>query len=336
MVWVRLRGAALLVFVAACGGGAVSSSSGVTAPPPPASTTAPSAPVTTTSTFGISSTTTLPPWEPTITCFPDSPPPYGPAAYEFDPDFYIHWCSASGIPVIGSSDVPIVALEAAAQVVNGVIGYDRTNTTETVANGGVVILYGPNETAAVLPEWEFVAGQTNPVSEDHPGFTATGGGITFSVVVWDDPVCAVPPERQDAYGTPDWGSVLVHELGHLVAGPTTRVRLGDFVASSVATAYQSALAGDAWDDRHYAMTGPEEYWAEATQVFFGQYGRSTRGLRQPRTRVELAEVDPAVSLVLTTVFGDTTGLGTYWCDVYAGPVTLLPAEDGEGGYAPVP
>lgn len=95
------------------------------------------------------------------------------------------------------------ALEAAAQLVNAVIGYDRVNTTETVANGGVVILYGPDETAATLPEWEYVVARTSHFSDDHPGFTASGGGITFSVVVWDDPVCAVPPQRHDAYGTPN-------------------------------------------------------------------------------------------------------------------------------------
>ena len=238
-------------------------------------------------------------------------------------------------PVIGSEAVPLVALEAAAQLVNGVIGYDRVNTLETVGNGGLVILYGPGETASDLPEWAFVEGQTQRLSEDHPGFTASGGGITFSVVVWDDPVCAVPRERQGAYGTVEWGSVLVHELGHLAAGPAIRTRLVGF-SDNVTVAYEAALDGTAWDNRTYAMSNPEEYWAEATQIYFGQYDDSTRGFRHPRTRVELAEQDPLVTTLLQTVFGDRTGIGTYWCSIYDGPVTLLPGDAATGEYAPVP
>ena len=213
----RRGGFVALLLVVACAGGSgapgtTETSSLGTAPSPTSSITTAS---TTTSTSTTSTTTTLAawssptteaPWQTSLTCFSESPPPYGPTDYEFDENHYTHWCSASGIPVIGSADVPLEALEAAAQVVNGVIGYDPVNTAETIANGGLVILYGPNETAADLPEWTYVEGQTVRVSDDHPGFTASGGGITFAVAVWDDPICAVPQERHDAYGTADWGS----------------------------------------------------------------------------------------------------------------------------------
>jgi hypothetical protein len=84
------------------------------------------------------------------------------------------------------------------------------------------------------------------------------------------------------------------------------------------------------------MSNPAEYWAEATQIYFGQYDESTRGFRHPRTRVELAEKDPLVTTLLQTVYGDITGIGTYWCSVYDGPVTLLPVDAATGDYAPVP
>lgn len=344
----RLAGILIAVLlVAACGDDVSIREPAPTVPtsaPAPSTTTttttvAPSstsvAPPSTTSTTlaAWSPPTTEAPWQTTVLCFAEPPPSYGPNGYEFDDGFYTHWCSASGIPVIGSARVPIESLEAGAQVVNAVIGYDQVNTEETIANGGLVILYGPGETAADLPEWEYVEGQTGHVSDDHPGFTASGGGITFAVVVWDDPVCAVPDDRHDAYGTADWGSVLVHELGHVVAGPTTRTRLVDFLADHVTSAYEAALAGNAWHDRHYAMTNPSEYWAEATQVYFGQYSSSSGGLRHPRTRQELAEQDPLITTLLQTVYGDTTGIGRYWCEVYGGPTILLPDES--AGYAPV-
>ena len=337
---------ALLVVVSACSGGSAApsgtteTSSIVTAPSTSSSTTAATTPSTaasstTTTVAAWSSPTTEAPWQTSLTCFSEPPPPYGPADYEFDDNHYTRWCSASGIPVIGSADVPLEALEAAAQGVNGVVGYDPVNTAETIANGGLVILYGPNETAADLPEWTYVEGQTVQISDDHPGFTASGGGITFAVVVWDDPICAVPQERHDAYGTADWGSVIVHELGHVVAGATIRTRLVDFLDTHVASAYEAALEGNAWHDRHYAMSNQSEYWAEATQVYFGQYSSSTRGLRHPRTRVDLAEQDPLISTLLSTVYGDTTRLGEYWCEVYDGPTIFLPGDGTEPGYAPV-
>jgi hypothetical protein len=222
-----------MLVMSSCGAAGVSSADRVVAPVEPPITTSSSTTTSTTSTS--TTTTTSPAWSPTLTCFQESPPPYGPDEYEFDRDHYLHWCSASGIPVVGSQAVPLLALEAAGQLVNAVIGYDRVNTLETIDNGGLVILYGPGETASDLPEWEFVEGQTQQLSEDHPGFTATGGGVTFSVVVWDDPVCEVPPERQNAYGTAEWGSVLVHELGHLAAGPGIETRLVGF-ADNIAVA----------------------------------------------------------------------------------------------------
>lgn len=341
--------AVLLVLFAGCSGEvsapAVSTTSTVattmtatTEAPTPSSTTTPTSTTTTTTTTttslsGWSPPTTEAPWQSALTCFSEPPPAYGRTHYVFDRNFYSHWCSASGIPVIGSSNVPLEALEAAAQVVNRVIGYDPVNTAETIASGGLVILYGVGETAADLPEWSYVEGQTERVSEDHPGFTASGGGITFAVVVWDDPVCLVPAEKHDAYGTADWGSVLVHELGHVVAGATTRTRFTGLMADQVTSAYQSALAGSAWHDRHYAMTSPTEYWAEATQVYFGQYASSGRGLRQPRTRIQLAEQDPLITSLLEAVYGGTTGLGRYWCEVYRGPSILLPEDS--SGYAQV-
>ncbi len=115
-------GVALVVMMSACGDAAVVETAVplTLAPPSTSTSTSTSTTVTTTaeststSEF-LSTTSTTEPFVPSLLCFEESPPPYGRegAAYEFDPTFYTHYCSASGIFVVGSVNTPIEALEAA-------------------------------------------------------------------------------------------------------------------------------------------------------------------------------------------------------------------------------
>ena len=80
------------------------------------------------------------------------------------------------------------------------------------------------------------------------------------------------------------------------------------------------------------MTNPNEYWAEAVQVYFGQYERRTRGFTQPRTRAELRDQDPTMFALVASVF-DSARLLRYWCDAYEGPSIPLPGPVPADGYA---
>jgi len=324
MLW--RGGVAMLMLVSACGGTAV-----VEAAPPtrPAitttaitttatTTTITTATTTTTTTTPefLSTTSTTEPFEPTLFCFEEPPPPYGreEAPYEFDADFYTHYCSASGIFVVGSANTPIEALEAAAQIVDRMLRHDPLLVAEVIRSNHAVILTGMGETAGDLPEWVHEEGRTFKLEQDHPGFTSSGGGLSYTVSPADDVLCQVPAEKHGSYGTPDWGSVLVHELGHLVEP----LGIGGLDAL-----FEVGASSGAWDLRHYAMTNPTEYWAEVVQVYLGQYEQRTRGFRQPQTRTELHEQDPTAFDLVASVFGGATLLN-YWCDVYTGPVVDLP------------
>ena len=315
-------GVAFLVLVGACGG--VEETISATVPPPLPSTS------TTTSTTTsvvldstsipefLSTTSTTEPFEPTLFCFEEPPPPYGrdEAPYEFDPTFYTHYCSASGIFVVGSENTPIEALEAAAQIVDQMLRHDPLLVAAIIRANHAVILTGLGETAGDLPEWVYEEGRTFAPDPDHPGLASSGGGLSYTVSPADDVLCQVPPEKHGSYGTPEWGSVLVHELGHLVVEPAG--------ISDLDALFEVGANSGAWDSRHYAMTNSNEYWAEVVQVYLGQYEQSTRGFRQPRTRADLREQDPTAFDLAASLF-EGARLLHYWCDVYTGPVADLPS-----------
>jgi hypothetical protein len=314
-------GVALVVMMSACGDAAVVETSvPLTLAPTATSTTEPITEESTSTSEFLSTTSTTEPFVPTLFCFEEPPPPYGRegAAYQFDPTFYTHYCSASGIFVVGSANTPIEALEAAGQIVDRVFGHDPLLVAAIIRMNHAVILTGLGETAGDLPEWAYEEGRTYAVDPDHPGFVGSGGGLTYSVSPADDVLCTVPPEKRGSYGTADWGSVLVHELGHLVVEPAG--------VGGLDALFEVGSASGAWDLRHYAMTNPTEYWAEVVQVYLGQYEERTRGFTQPRTRAELREQDPTAFDFAASIFEGSTLLH-YWCDVYDGPVVDLPRVD---------
>jgi len=309
----------VLAFVSACGTATATEQSPTSAPAttPTSTSTSTSTTVATSTSEFLSSTSTTTPFQPTVFCFREPPPPYGPdeAPYTFDPDFYVHYCSASGVFVVGSANVPIEALEAGARIVDRMFGHDPQLISTIVSSRHAVILTGPDETAGDLPEWRFEEGRTFAPDPDHPGFVSTGGGLTYAVAPADDVMCDVPPAKHGSYGTPEWGIVLVHELGHLLESAVG--------LTGLEALFEIGTASGAWDPRLYAMTNPREYWAEVVQVYAGQFELKRRGLRQPTTRHELREEDQAAFDLVSSLLGGSS-LVQYWCSIYDGPVTPLP------------
>lgn len=307
---------ALSLLTVACGGSAAPATVPSTTTTVETTTTTTADSTSTTVEF-LATTSTTEPFEPTVFCFEEPPPPYGRQEdpYTFDPEFYVHYCSASGVFVVGSEKTSLVALEAAAQVIDRVLGHDPQMVDAIVLANHAVILTGEDETAGDLPEWQYEEGRTFAPDPGHPGFASSGGGLGYIVAPADDIVCEVPRARHGSYGTADWGIVLIHELGHLIEETAGLTGLDAL--------YEVGRESGAWDLRHYAMTNPREYWAEVVQVYLGQYEQSRRGFRQPRTRAELREQDPAAFDLAASLLERST-LVQYWCDTYAGPEIDLP------------
>lgn len=96
-------------------------------------------------------------------------------------------------------------------------------------------------------------------------------------------------------------SVLLHELAHAYHD-----RVLGFGHAGIKAAYASAVEGRKYESvlhvggarkRHYALTDEKEYFAEATEAWFG-----TNDF-YPFVRAELREFDPQVCAVLREVWG---------------------------------
>jgi hypothetical protein len=103
----------------------------------------------------------------------------------------------------------------------------------------------------------------------------------------------------------------LHELAHAYH---FRVLKDGFANAEIKAAYDCAKASSKYDrverwngpdkpvthERAYAMTDPQEYFAETTEAFFG------RNDFFPFTRAELKEVDPEMFALLEMLWGSTS------------------------------
>jgi len=98
--------------------------------------------------------------------------------------------------------------------------------------------------------------------------------------------------------------MVLHELAHayhdqfLDKGYGNEAVRGAFRRSEEANRYASVLRINGRKDRHYAATNPMEYFAEATEAFFGTNDFF------PFVRAELAEHDPEMFELLQRLWGE--------------------------------
>ncbi|MCA9081909.1 MAG: hypothetical protein KDA58_15215, partial [Planctomycetaceae bacterium] len=85
-------------------------------------------------------------------------------------------------------------------------------------------------------------------------------------------------------------NILVHEFAHAIDEMALRQLSPDFAARLQAT-YTQARDDGLWKDA-YAMTNPQEYWAEGVQSYFGTNRENDAVHNHVNTRAELEEYDP--------------------------------------------
>jgi dipeptidyl-peptidase-4 len=94
--------------------------------------------------------------------------------------------------------------------------------------------------------------------------------------------------------------MVLHELAHayhdrVLGFDHDQVRAA-YERAVAAASYESVLRHGGRTDRHYALTNPMEYFAEATEAYFGSNDF------YPFVRAELARHDPAAVEVLEAVW----------------------------------
>jgi len=214
------------------------------------------------------------------------------ALFALDP-FYRKIVFVESLPVVGSANVSDEALLEAAWIVDRMLGR-RVDILDAMAARKVrLAVMGFDEFTTDVPEHAHLE---PAVYWDR---RARGLGATPEA-----PAVSCAEENLLSFpGDPyEDENILIHELAHTVLSmglsrvdPTFESRLGQ--------AYGNALKRGLWRGT-YAITNPEEYWAEGVQSWFDDNRENDALHNHVDTRSELEEYDPALGVLCAEAFGD--------------------------------
>lgn len=205
------------------------------------------------------------------------------------PPFYQKYLDATGLPVLGSTNVSDVAMLDARWILTHMLS-QRPEILRTMAtNGNRVVVMAYNEYTTDLPEQ---ADMRPKVFWDRRA-RGLGGDLTSC---GEENLLCFPG---DPYSTEN---ILIHEFGHAIAqigmpavDPTFVPRLRE--------AYRRAKAAGLFQGT-YAITDMDEYWAEAVQDWFDNNRENDAQHNHVNTRAELKEYDPPLAALCAEVFGE--------------------------------
>ena len=214
------------------------------------------------------------------------------ANFELAP-FYGKSVMVGPLPVVGSEDVSDAALLEAAWIVHKMVG-QRDDILEAMADQRVrLVVMAWNEFTTDVPEHAHLE---PAVYWDR---RARGLGVTPEA-----PAVSCAEENLLAFpGDPyEEENILIHEFAHAIhamglnrVDPTFEGRLNE--------AYTSAREQGLWRGT-YAITNPDEYWAEGVQSWFDDNREDDALHNRVNTRAELEEYDSALAVLCREVFGD--------------------------------
>ncbi len=223
-------------------------------------------------------------------CVVTIPPP----EFDFDP-FYNKYCSAQGIPIIASEEVDDLALQQAYYIINNMLSPIPDVRDQLVADGHYIAIIGKDQQLTTLPEY---------VHMDSSYWDARARGLGGGEY---NPVTSCGEENLLCLG---WGqdryhgeNILIHEFSHTIHLGGQGLSYNVF-NSKLSMLYYQARKGGLWENT-YAMTNPEEYWAEGVQGYFNSNLSSffPDGVHNKiNTREELAEYDPELYEFIAVFF----------------------------------
>ena len=205
--------------------------------------------------------------------------------------FYQKYLNASGLPVLGSTNVSDYAMREAAWIVQHMLAHRPEILGVMATNRARLVVMAYNEYTTDVPEQ---AGRSPKVYWDR---RARGLGGRICSCAEENLLCF----PGDPYSTEN---ILIHEFGHAIAGVGMRALDPTFDAR-LREAYRKAVDAGLWQ-RTYAGSSVEEYWAEAVQDWFDNNRRNDSQHNSVSTRAELKEYDPALAALCAEVFGDGT------------------------------
>jgi cyclophilin family peptidyl-prolyl cis-trans isomerase len=208
-------------------------------------------------------------------------------------DFYQKNVMVGSLPVVGSGDVSDVALLEAAWIVEQLLG-ERDDILDAMADQKVrLVVMAWNEFTTDVPEHAHLE---PAVYWDR---RARGLGATPEA-----PAVSCAEENLLAYpGDPyEQENILIHEFAHALHSMGLN-RVDPSFDERLRTAWKDAKERGLWRST-YAITSPDEYWAEGVQSWFDDNRENDALHNSVNTRAELKEYDPELASLCAEVFGD--------------------------------
>lgn len=213
---------------------------------------------------------------------------------EFDLDgFYQKNVMVGALPVVGSADVSDQALLEAAWIVNRLLG-ERRDILEAMADQKVrLVVMAWNEFTTDVPEHAHL--------EPAVYWDRRARGLGAS-----PEAPAVSCAEENLLGFPgdpyEQENILIHEFAHALHSMGLN-RVDPGFEQRLRTAWMDAKERGLWRGT-YAITNPDEYWAEGVQSWFDDNRENDALHNRVDTRAELKEYDPALASLCQEVFGD--------------------------------
>ena len=217
-----------------------------------------------------------------------------PAELRLDP-FYSKYCSARGIGIAASSEVDDLALQQAYYLINNILAPIAGVRNRLAGDGHYIAIIGRDQEQTTLPEYAHMDS-----SYWDARARGLGGGKNNPVTSCGEENLLCLGRRADRY----YGeSILIHEFAHTIHLGGLGLSSLEF-NSELSRLYFQARDKGLWENT-YAISNPEEYWAEGVQSYFNTNLSSPvpDGVHNKiDTREELADYDPDLYVFISDFF----------------------------------
>ncbi|WP_240488925.1 hypothetical protein [Labilithrix luteola] len=209
--------------------------------------------------------------------------------------FYTQYVDAGGLPVVASAKVSPYALREAAFLIGKMIGH-RPDVLQALASRRIrFAVMSKSEMTVDIPEH----------SDLQPAAFWNRRARGLAAILVRPATSCGEENLLDLPGDPYVAeNILVHEFAHTIHQHGMAVVDATFDAR-LRAAYDQAKATGLWSGT-YAMTNPEEYWAEATQSWFDCNRANDREHGPIDTREKLEAYDAPIARLLRETFGEGT------------------------------
>jgi xylan 1,4-beta-xylosidase len=207
---------------------------------------------------------------------------------EFDLDpFYQKHLDAGGLPILSSAKVSDAALLEAAYLIDQMLAHREDVRQELIKRRVRFVVMAPTEMTTDVPE------QSHMDSEYWDRRARGLGGRISSC--GEENLLNLPGDRYHNE------NILIHEFSHTIHNYGLR-RLDPEFNNRLSELFDAAKENGLWKDT-YAMTNPEEYWAEGVQSYFNSNAPPRRRVHNHvDTREELQEYDPQLFQLIDESF----------------------------------